>query len=442
MSFPRLLVVAVFAAIWGGSGDGSSAQDADLQKQMQLMSKFSNQVFEAFEGNGSPGNYAAVFDVLSRENAIPEGVEEVAATWLSFVGAHRMAQQVWDRQGGEWRELTDPPSKAALQDAVEAITQEAADRRVVMINEAHHVPLHREFTRQLLEPLYDLGFRYLALETLSNEESYEFDGHPFESRGYPTLSGGYYTQEPAFGEMVRVALNLGYGLIPYEVRPTDTEGAPGIERREMAQAKHLVRFLDENPEEKILVHLGYSHLSEVPIGGNAWMAARLKETTGLDPLTVDQTRLYPRSDPEFEPDIYAEILQRFEVKVPSVLLQENGEWWSGGTPEGVHDISVVHPRFHFEHDRPTWLRASPFRRPVSVSGLPTVPKGEWLLVQAFAANESIEQAIPVDQFLLRPENSQPTLYLPDGDHRLRACDAKGKVVWEQVAPSPSASGEK
>ena len=66
-------------------------------------------------------------------------------------------------------------------EAVEAIAKAASGRRIVMLNEAHHIPRHRVLAKRLLEPLYQRGFRYLAVEALS-------EAHQAQQNGYAHIN--------------------------------------------------------------------------------------------------------------------------------------------------------------------------------------------------------------------------------------------------------------
>ena len=116
-------------------------------------------------------------------------------------------------------------------------------------------------------------------------------------RGYPTRMTGYYTSEPVYGDLVRTAFKLGYRVVPYE-----WAGEYTPDNRERGQARNLVeRILKDNPKAKILVHAGYDHIDETgELVGAKTMAQRLKQMTGIDPLTIDQTEMTEHSAPEYE----------------------------------------------------------------------------------------------------------------------------------------------
>ena len=81
---------------------------------------------------------------------------QVLATQYSFVGRHQQALESFDKVLGRSARILRPDMLAGLEpcDAVQTILELADQRQVIMVNEAHHVPMHRAFTTQLLEALY------------------------------------------------------------------------------------------------------------------------------------------------------------------------------------------------------------------------------------------------------------------------------------------------
>ena len=119
----------------------------------------------------------------------------------------------------------------APQNALSTITQAARKRRVVMINEAHHVPQHRVFTTRLLTALYKQGYRWFAAETLNAADA------GLNRRGYPLRQTGFYTNEPTYAELIRTALRLGYHVVAYEAEGKG-EMTPGMSRGDMLRAQN------------------------------------------------------------------------------------------------------------------------------------------------------------------------------------------------------------
>src|SRR5690606_27121494 len=137
---------------------------------------------------------------------------QALATALSYVGNYDEAQKYFDEpdsSGSRFEENIKLDEMEAL-DAREAIINEAYNRRVVMLNEAHHVPETRGLTMALLKPLFDQGYRYFAAETFQ-----EIGLKETIKKGFPMLETGYYIAEPLFADIVREALRIGYTLVPY-----------------------------------------------------------------------------------------------------------------------------------------------------------------------------------------------------------------------------------
>jgi hypothetical protein len=182
--------------------------------------------------------------------------------------------------------------------ALAEITRRAQQTRIVIINESHERSEHRGFSAQVARALRPLGYDVLALETLSNPPTDvparylpSFRVHP--KRGYLADDDGHYLSEAGYGRFGRAAKALGYTLFAYEdVREPSpgTTPAEQIATREEAQATVVAAFVATHPRARLLVHVGYSHAAEVPQAeGARWMAARLKQKTGIDPLTISQT---------------------------------------------------------------------------------------------------------------------------------------------------------
>jgi len=302
------------------------------------------------------------------------------------------------------QEHSEIPQDLHAADALETILKEAKKHRAVFINEAHHVPQHRILTVALLKPLRKQGFKYLAAETLDIRDE------GLNERGFPTKESGAYTSEPVFGELVRIAHELGYTLIPYEIGvrdyrdcvPTPKNGFCQRER-DVAQAQNLKeRIFDKDPEAKVLVHAGYAHIFEKEHEHWYPMALHFKKITGIDPLTVDQTTLIGFSAPENP------------IKTPSVLSSRAG-FWQPEKVSGFFDLSVIHPRQQTDRARPTWLllgghkQWAPLPEKICRNTYPC-------LIQAFYDQE--EEGIPADQVLVRQGEPIPVLALRPGTYRI------------------------
>jgi hypothetical protein len=295
-----------------------------------------------------------------------------------------------------------PGSPSGWDAVIDAIVARAADHRVVIINESHMVTRHRETTRRLLEKLRPLGFRALAAETFNQGYGMTSPVEALPAVAWPRMIEGHYSGEPAFGRLVREAKAQGYRLAPYEVIhdpavPPPDDPAESVVRREAAQARHLAEIVRQmRPEERLIVHAGYSHGSEVPIGFAGrdleWMGARFKALTGIDPLTVTQVACRSAGGAVF-------------LAAPPASLRP-----------GQFDMVVSHPAEAFENGRPNWRREVG-DEPTPIPA-PLRPIGEPLVIEAFAWDEPFD-AVPVDRVYVEPGEDLPLL-LPPGRYRVRA----------------------
>ena len=299
-------------------------------------------------------------------------------------------------------------------DAKDYITERAKNERIIIINEAHHIPYHRVFITSLLKDLYKAGFRYYGGETINYLDS------TINSRKYPVLNSGYYTVEPQFGNLVREALNIGYFVFGYEARSTESFSSPDI--REIEQAKNIYRILQKDPNARILLHAGYDHIREDSLGGT-WkkaMAARLMDLTGIDPFTINQEVLTERAHPSLENPYY----RMLKVDRPSILINENGELFSG--PKGSHfyDVRMIHPRTRLVKGRPDWLLNNGARFiDIPKKKLPGYP----CIVHAYKKGENTIDAVPIDVVeIVRVDKMRP-LALPPGEYIIRVRNADNKM---------------
>ena len=186
--------------------------------------------------------------------------------------------------------------KAKSIPAKDFISKKSKDYHFTLINEAHWNSQHRSFTKSLLKPLWDYGYRYLALETLSHEDTL------IHERGYPVTSTGYYTKDSNFGNLVREALRIGYKLIPYETQ-NNVDGT----LRDRDQAMTIVtETFEKDTIGKVLIYAGYSHINETGDANYEPMGYQLKKLISQDILTIDQESMTAYTDVSKQHDYYRE----------------------------------------------------------------------------------------------------------------------------------------
>src|SRR5690606_6089049 len=214
------------------------------------------------------------------------------AAWnYSFIGEYQKALEAYDKTSRkDNHSISDKEVALLLSDykarpAAEYIIERSKNERIIIINEAHHQPLHRVFTASLLQGLYESGFRYLGLEALAEDSLLNI-------RKWPQIGDGYYTSEPQFGNLIREASRVGFTLFGYESTEKGRE-------RELGQARNILTILEKDPDAKILIHCGFGHVVEDghPSLGKA-MAGLVGELAGIDPFTIDQVEFSERSQGE------------------------------------------------------------------------------------------------------------------------------------------------
>ena len=342
-------------------------------------------------------------------------------------------------------------------DAADAVANLATQRRIVMINEAHHDAHTRELTLALLPRLWALGFRYFAVEALSDKDA------DLMRRGYAIdASGSEYLLEPLYGEIVRQAIKLGYIIVPY-----DSDSA-SFDNRETIQAQTLYeKVFAKDPQAKLFVHAGYSHIDKA--AGNLGddikpMAMQLKVLSGYDPLCVDQVQFRDVAVGGLDFGFYAKVASLFFSKNPIVLRNSNtGAIWSSDPRQ--HDVTVIlppaaesdldtsddkTPDFKLDvlrhivvlprdplniNERPSWLTldgkrvASPISTELCMGQIPCV-------IDAYYPSEP-DTAIPADRYTFVHPRSHNVLYLYPGHYRLRAWNAAGTTLSQQEIDVPA-----
>lgn len=401
----RLLAYAALAAgLFAGAAPAQPDAEQAIAGMYDLMKN--GRYLDALllvESAEPPPEMASSFGQMSGTLRAMMGDEAGAIEGFSLTLGSRPASPVEALEGEPF----------TMEPAIAAIRAEAAGERVVMINEAHNISRHRAFTADLVKALHEDGFRALAAEGFAPHIEAELDAN-----GYPTRAISAYIDDPFFAEMVRTARALGWRLVSYEQQPEQScrpecSHEENRWQRERVQGENLARFVEANPDTRVLVHAGYMHLSEFADPESPerlYMGGHFQRLTGINPLTIDQTMGTPGTAPRAEPMIeYLE--QSYDYDAPSVFLRADGSFHVGA---GMVDMTVYHPRLAAERGRPGWIAARGGRYPVEFD-LGALPADRPILLQAFVHGEST-QAIPLDQLLIETEDAPATLMLPEGSY--------------------------
>jgi hypothetical protein len=339
------------------------------------------------------------------------------------VGNHAMALRFDDLRWTPEDVPAELPRGVRSADAIGLLARVADTARVIMINERHHAASDRLLTLRLLSVLRKKGYRYFAAEAFAYGDS------GLARRGYAReRATGYYTDDPVFAAVVREALRLGYVLVPYESRRAQedtTDGHTPQQRRDSIQARNLYEAVfRDDPSAKVLVHAGYSHVLEQASRDWSPMALYFRSLSGIDPVTVDQTRLSERSAPEYEHPAYrAAVAAGLLRDEPVVLLDSTGRTYAPA-PFRV-DLQVLTPTTTYGGGRPGWMMLGGTRVATDV---PTPECARRVCVVEARAPAEPDDAVALD----RAEAAHTTsvrLFLPSGDRaRIRIRDASGAIL--------------
>jgi hypothetical protein len=345
-----------------------------------------------------------------------------AAEFYSFIGDYQMSVETFGNGSNSWGfdsvtcKKMEYLKKFAPKNAEDYILAKAKDYRIVIFNEAHHIPLHRVFLKNMLGKLKLQGFNALGLEALTNcknvPEGFQHlcdNDSLLNQRGYPInlQSAGPYTQEPQMANLIRIAHQEKYKIFSYEkFGPT----------RELDQAKYITEYLEENPNDKLIILCGYAHLFESFLPDyDKRMAVFLKELTGIDPLTIDQCILT-----EGNPERNVEFYKWMNFDEATVFVNENNEPFNGWHEIAPFDMVVYHPRTQYVHGRPHWL--------INQDGytLYYLDKDKItldfpVLVKVWNKKEP-EIATPIEVIEVKSRSDNSVLVLPKGEYLVKVED--------------------
>ncbi|HVY90514.1 MAG TPA: hypothetical protein VG942_16730, partial [Hyphomonadaceae bacterium] len=186
--------------------------------------------------------------------------------------------------------------------------------------------------------------------------------------------------------------------------------------REQDEAQNLFDALSKDPKLKMVVHSGAAHAWESPLpdasSKGAWMAARFKLLSGIDPLTISQIECVSTNGKE--------VLAAHRLKEDGTI-----------DPDNHTDLIIGHPPTLFTDGRPAWRRnAGDLAVPAPSTLLPVT---EPTILEARREADGLG-VMPVDRLLLYPGDRLPLL-LPPGRYRVDAFNAAGRVNNESVIVS-------
>ena len=412
-AFFALAIFILSGSVAAAPQQARENDDTDSQRFLALLQKW----------NKDPDTFPAYLeaDAIERKAGTSHvDVRQILAPMASELGLYDTAIKEWPlgaaSTGSKLAAL--PSADAVPADAAETIARLAQDRRIVIVNEAHHAAQTRALFLDLLPRLRKSGFNWYCAETLEAS-----DLPRLRQQGYPIRTSGTYSKEPVFGEVLRRAVGLGYSICAYESDNEDQQA------RETEQAMNIARLLREHPDARVLIHAGYGHArKDITVDNARPMAAELKRLTGIDPLTVDQTTLGAIVPRDRENPAYRLLLPRLPgVTHAGVFVEANGKPWS--LEPAAYDASVILPDPPPAHGRAGWLWTIPGK--VAVAGFDADCQTQYpCAIEARHAGES-DDAVPADVVVRQSrDNAVPALALFPGKYRIRIVAPDGTRLRE------------
>jgi hypothetical protein len=328
------------------------------------------------------------------------------------------------------------------ENAVDFICRNLKNRRIVMLNEAHHLPICRLFAIQLLDSLKRNGFNYLAMETL-------LSNNKINERGFTTLGEGFYNQEPMYAELIRQAVLRGFKIVYYDYNeeclpPPDAHRFYCNNRREEEGAKRIAKIFKKDAKAKVFVLVGYGHnLKDYYVTqrqrreGQKWkfLAIQLKEKLGFDPLSINQSDMVEGSIRAYENPLYRCVWRTFAPQESVVLVKKDGKSWLKPETETMLDAYVFHPRTSQEIPY-EWLGKVGFKKnTLDVSDLK-----DGYLTQVFYKNELDlvgKKAIPALNLPIRGEAKLELWLRPNTAFVVRIYAKDSRILKEVLIKSVS-----
>lgn len=399
------------------AAEESSKEELSKEEYLKEVNKAFGQIYEATNGKTLSAQLVAL-EALSVEYKDNKPVSNLLlqerGTAYSLMGKHQQALNAFDQHDPNPDELNTEVKNLEIRDAVTAIAEAADSYQVVMINEAHHVPQHRVLTYRLLEHLWDQGFRYFALEALSPDAENEIPND------YVHKKAGFYTEEPLFASLVHYARQLGFQLVSYDY---GSEIGTGTEARERSAVKNLrEKVFNSEPDAKMLIHVGYSHINE-----DSWLAHYLKEAIKIDPLTINQTDFTERSHVKHEPKSYTWLIENHDFNKPVALTKPDGSYWSP-TPE-EYDMTVIWPRTEYRLNRPHWASLGRELMPVDISWC---EQNFPCTIEVYRVGN--EDEVPSDRIVITEPNVPTGIFISESSQLIKVTDTEGKLIHTETLP--------
>ncbi|WP_018981321.1 hypothetical protein [Salinimonas chungwhensis] len=373
--------------------------------------KIGNQVQEQTKGKSLVEKLPIIENFAKEYTESPVALDIIMqdlGVQYSFAGLHKKVLIAKDTSAESETLALEDLTNYKVKSAESEILKRSQLHQIVMFNEAHDIAQHRVLTYRMLSGLWKQGYRYFAAESLNSSASSQVN------KGYVTNDIGYYTRESTYANLVLKAKEIGFEIISYDLhKPSKLDT---IDERETNSALTIKeKVFDKEPNAKIIIHVGYSHINE-----EEWLASKLKRFTNLETLTIDQTTRIERSNTEFEHPTYTKAVKEVVLQEPFVFVK-GSEVWSSDSSKW--DISIFWPRTNYLNGRPKWASLDRVNYNVSTNDC----KNRYpCMVDVFKFNNKNE--VPLDRVLILSKSDHKSVFLSQGDNIIVTTDSNGNQI--------------
>ncbi|WP_300977369.1 hypothetical protein, partial [Flavobacterium sp.] len=282
------------------------------------------------------------------------------------------------------------------QNVINTISELAKNNQIIILNEDHYYPKHRLFAMQLLNILKQNGYEYLSAEAFSLSE---------KSKLVPNYDNGHYIGEPYFAHFLRRAKELNFKIVGHENEDENVD-------REIGQANQIMKVLKSNPDAKIFIYVGHSHLEKE--SKKRWMASYLKEYSKINPITINQVKIISNTVEDL-------------IMIPREFLDNKIKSSSSADYFIVNNIKT---------DLKAIYKDKEFKDIVLKSKFLKKFKDDELQLEIFDKeeyNQLKSLAIPIINLIVKAKNKQIKLNLPIGSYYIIVKSADNEIFrFDQI----------
>jgi len=202
------------------------------------------------------------------------------------------------------------------------------------------------------------------------------------------------------GDLIRKAKELNFILISY-----DAQGASSQSERENQSFQNIInRTLANDPNSKLILFAGHSHITEAKIGRIKNLGLQFLEY-GIDPLTINQFSYYERNVPSL-------------IQEPTLFKKVNTK------NKSRYDYLLVIPKSQTIKGRPSWLwemdRKSIMLNKKKLKFTPP------FILEAYLEKES-NLSVPIDRIEITDMDDIPFMALRKGEFRIRLISKRNRI---------------